>query len=112
MRIGKILHNALKSLLQRPVTVRYITRSGEMVPIPKRFRGKIAYDRGACVGCLLCIRVCPGGVITATEDRKVAFNISRCIFCGQCVEICPKEAIKLSPQFEVITDERNELFVK
>lgn len=107
-----MLRNILRSLVHKPVTVEYMTKPGEMVPVPERFRGKLAYERDICIGCLLCVRVCPSGVITSTEERKVAFNISRCLFCGQCAEICPKKAIKLSSQFEVITYNRNELIVK
>lgn len=112
MKVGKILREALRSLFRRPVTVRYMTKPGEMVPVPERFRGKLTYNEGACVGCLLCIRVCPGGVITSTERGKVSFNISRCIICGQCVEVCPKGAIKLSSQFEIVAYDRNELVTK
>lgn len=89
-----------------------MTKPGSMVPLPERFRGKLTYDKSACIGCLLCIRVCPGGVITSTEERKASFNISRCIFCGQCVEICPKGAIKMSSQFEVVTYDKNGLLIK
>lgn len=107
-----MLSETLRSLFRRPVTVRYITKIGETVPVPERFRGKLTYDRKACVGCLLCIRVCPAGVITSTEERKVAFNVSRCILCGQCAEICPKEAIKLSLQFEIVAYDKSELVIK
>lgn len=107
-----MLRDALRSLFRRPVTVEYITKPGKMVPVPERFRGKLTYDKDTCIGCLLCVRVCPGGVITSTEERKVAFNISRCILCGQCAEICPKEAIKMSLQFEIVTYDKDGLIVK
>lgn len=107
-----MLRVALRSLFRRPVTVEYMTKPGKMVPVPERFRGKLTYDRDACIGCLLCIRVCPGGVITLTEEKKVTFNISKCILCGQCAEICPKGAIKLSSQFEIVTHDKDELIIK
>lgn len=112
MKFGKMLRDALRSLFRKPVTVEYITKPGEMVPVPERFRGRLNYDREACIGCLLCVRVCPSGVITSAEERKVTFNISKCILCGQCAEICPKKAISLSSQFEVVTHDKNELIVK
>ncbi|HJK51562.1 MAG TPA: 4Fe-4S binding protein, partial [Methanocorpusculum sp.] len=38
----------------------------EIVPpveTPPAFRGKIAYDRSACNGCGLCLKVCPAHAI-------------------------------------------------
>ncbi|MEM3642139.1 MAG: 4Fe-4S binding protein, partial [Candidatus Bathyarchaeia archaeon] len=66
----------------------------------------------ACIGCLLCIKTCPSGVITATEERKVKFNIARCIFCGQCAETCPKNAIRLGSDFEMAIQEKEELIIQ
>jgi len=91
-----MLHDALRALFKKPVTVQYLTKPGEMVPVPERFRGKIIYDKNACIGCLLCIRICPSGVITATAERKVKFDVARCMFCGQCVEFVPKKQLLLA----------------
>ena len=112
MKLGNMLSDALRALFRKPVTVRYITKPGEMVPVPERYRGKIVYDKDACIGCLLCIKTCPSGVITATEEQKVTFNIARCVFCGQCAEICPKDAIRLGSDFEMIAHEKEELIIQ
>jgi formate hydrogenlyase subunit 6/NADH:ubiquinone oxidoreductase subunit I len=112
MKLGRMLRGALRAMLRKPVTVQYLTKAGEMVPIPERYRGKIAYDKEACIGCLLCIKTCPSGAIVTAEEKKVMFNISKCIFCGQCVETCPKKAIKLGSDFEVVAYEKEELIVR
>ncbi len=112
MKLGKMLRETLRTLFRRPVTVPYLTKPGAMVPVPDRFRGKIVYDETACIGCLLCIRICPSGVITSTEKKKVRFNLARCMLCGQCAGICPKEAIKLSADFEIVVEEKEELIVQ
>ncbi|MDH5482168.1 MAG: 4Fe-4S binding protein [Candidatus Bathyarchaeota archaeon] len=112
MKLGNMLRDALRALLHKPVTVRYLTRAGEMVSVPERYRGKIVYDKEACIGCLLCIRTCPSGVITTTEEKKVSFNISRCVFCAQCAEICPTDAIRLGSDFEIVTSEKEDLIVQ
>lgn len=112
MKIGRILRSTLQALFEKPATIQYLTKPGEMVPIPERFRGRIAYDKNACIGCLLCIRVCPGGAITSTVEKKVKFEVAKCIFCGQCVEICPKKAIILSSDFEIIIDEKTKLIIQ
>jgi len=107
-----MLRDALRALFKKPVTVQYLTKPGEMVPVPERFRGKIIYNKNSCIGCLLCIRTCPSGAITATAERKVKFDVTRCVFCGQCMETCPKKAITLSSNFEMVVYEKEELTVQ
>lgn len=106
-----MLKEVLKSLISKPITVQSLT-TNESVPISDRYRGKLEYDRDACIGCLLCIRVCPAGTISNTDQRKVEFRLDRCIFCGQCSEICPKDAIKMSLNGEIIVTDREQLLLK
>ncbi|MDG6221075.1 MAG: 4Fe-4S binding protein [Candidatus Thermoplasmatota archaeon] len=76
------------------------------VKVPKDFRGKVAYDREACIGCKMCIKMCPSNAIEwipgpggKAKGSKVKFYMSRCTFCEMCVEICPKECIKMTQDF-------------
>ncbi len=70
------------------------------VEIPDKFRGKIIYDRDACNGCKLCIKVCPSRAIEfILEEKKIKIHISRCIFCSQCNDICPKNCLNMSEEF-------------
>ena len=58
--------------------------------------GAVLCDENRCVGCWMCIMVCPFGVINRnTEGKKVA---SKCDLCyGEeepvCVKNCPNEAL-------------------
>ena len=60
--------------------------------------GVVLHDKDKCVGCWMCIMVCPFGVIKPDlKNKRVA---SKCDFCGDretpaCVEHCPNHAIKL-----------------
>ena len=58
--------------------------------------GTVLCDENKCVGCWMCIMVCPFGVITRnTEGKKVASKCDLCIGAEMpvCVKNCPNEAI-------------------
>lgn len=70
------------------------------VPVPAKLRGKMTYNRETCIGCRLCLKVCPAHAIDFVEDTKrIRIFVSQCIQCGQCTEICPKQCLALSEQF-------------
>jgi len=70
------------------------------VPTPVKFRGTMTYKRETCIGCNLCIRVCPAHAIELVEgEKKVRFFLGQCISCGQCTEICPKKCLELNTEF-------------
>lgn len=50
-------------------------------------------DRGQCVRCLTCFRLCPFGAVVL--DNRVQVAPSLCEGCGICRAECPKEAINL-----------------
>jgi formate hydrogenlyase subunit 6/NADH:ubiquinone oxidoreductase subunit I len=114
-----IFGTLLKQLFSKPATnpfpVRYMPRSVTAVlkkvaagraaihppvPTPKDLRGKIAYDRAKCIGCRLCIRVCPASVIEfLPEAKKIRMYAARCTFCAQCVDACPVGALATTVEF-------------
>lgn len=70
------------------------------VETPQGFRGKIQYNREECIGCKLCIKVCPSSAIEfKPEDKKIRIYLSRCTFCSQCNDICPKNCLTMSNEF-------------
>jgi carbon-monoxide dehydrogenase iron sulfur subunit len=57
--------------------------------------GAILYDEKKCVGCWMCIMVCPFGVIKRGSEKKI---VSKCDLCLDenvpvCVKNCPNEAL-------------------
>jgi formate hydrogenlyase subunit 6/NADH:ubiquinone oxidoreductase subunit I len=77
------------------------------VPAPNDLRGKIAYDREKCIGCKLCIRVCPASVIEfLPEAKKIRMYVARCTFCAQCVDACPVNALATTPDFLLADTDR------
>lgn len=70
------------------------------VEAPEGYRGKIQYDREKCIGCQLCIKVCPSGAIEfKPESKKIKVYLARCTFCAQCNEICPVNCLSMSKEF-------------
>ena len=77
------------------------------VPAPDDLRGKIAYDREKCIGCQLCLRVCPASVIEfLPEDKKIRMYVARCTFCAACVDACPVDALETTPDFLLADTDR------
>ncbi len=77
------------------------------IPAPPKFRGKIAYEREKCIGCQLCIRVCPAKVIEfKPEEKKIRMYVARCTFCAQCVDACPVNALSLTSEFLLASTDR------
>ena len=55
----------------------------------------ISVDESKCVGCSLCVRDCPSGLIFL-ENGKAHARESGCIECGHCYAICPQHAIRMN----------------
>lgn len=56
-------------------------------------QGRAAVDRGKCVLCLTCYRLCPHGAIT--WDNRAVINELACQGCGICASQCPNDAIQV-----------------
>ena len=64
------------------------------------FRGKISYEKDKCIGCKLCVTVCPAKAIEFKEkDKKIRIYIGRCIFCAQCNDVCPVSCLHMGQDF-------------
>jgi nitrite reductase (NADH) large subunit len=56
--------------------------------------GALAFDEGRCLGCLMCLMVCPSGVRPdATGDRVVRCDVCQDRDVPACVEACPTKAL-------------------
>lgn len=82
--------------------------------LPQRFRGKHVWKYENCCVCKTCERVCPANAISVEKNEKgITFNIDlkRCIFCGNCMYYCPKKAINMTNNFELATDNKENLII-
>ncbi|MDI9632635.1 MAG: 4Fe-4S dicluster domain-containing protein [Methanolinea sp.] len=126
MRGLPLVPELLRQLFRRPATnlfpAKYLPRSvrrflrdaGEgrarihpPVPTPPQYRGKIAYDRESCIGCTLCVKVCPAHAIDFIPvTKKVRIWVGQCIFCSQCTSICPKNCLSMTEEFLLAGEDR------
>ncbi len=58
-------------------------------------------DCDKCIGCGLCEKVCPGGILHLNTDRKCemdtidSFGWNGCWKCEHCLAVCPRGAISI-----------------
>ncbi|WP_084417536.1 4Fe-4S binding protein [Chrysiogenes arsenatis] len=55
----------------------------------------IAFDHSKCVGCGVCQRVCPRGVIFFVDAKAQVTDFESCLECGACQNNCVFGAITL-----------------
>ncbi|MHC1566390.1 MAG: 4Fe-4S binding protein [Candidatus Syntropharchaeia archaeon] len=65
---------------------------------------RILYDYKKCVGCGICVEICPTNclelgpipeIATGLDAPPVMWDHDNCSFCGMCVAFCPENAIKM-----------------
>jgi len=53
----------------------------------------LQYDAALCIGCGLCVAVCPHGVFAMAERVALLVRAEACIECGACQNNCPAGAL-------------------
>jgi NAD-dependent dihydropyrimidine dehydrogenase PreA subunit len=52
-------------------------------------------DRSKCMGCGMCLQVCPHAVLSLTNGTAEIVNRDACMECGACSRNCPVEALSV-----------------
>ena len=58
-------------------------------------------DRGVCVACGVCMKICPRGAIRIFRGCYAVADAEKCVGCGLCAKACPAGCI--------VTKERSEI---
>jgi NAD-dependent dihydropyrimidine dehydrogenase PreA subunit len=53
----------------------------------------LVLDEQRCIGCGMCLAVCPHAVFAMAHGRVRMNDRDACMECGACVRNCPAEAI-------------------
>ena len=53
----------------------------------------LALDREKCVGCGMCLVVCPHEIFSMNNGHVSIGNRDLCMECGACARNCPAEAV-------------------
>ncbi len=55
----------------------------------------LKYDPSVCIGCGICVEVCPHGAFEMRERLAYLVNAQACMECGACQLNCPVNAIRV-----------------
>lgn len=64
-----------------------------MTAIRKRRRAQV--DRGDCVACGCCVKVCPMDAIEVYRGLYARVAEDKCVGCGKCAKECPASVIEI-----------------
>lgn len=119
MNINFKFLDALKFLVQKPITVRVPYEKKEPA---KRYRGIHSNDWELCVGCGNCAKICTCQAIEMVEipnlpdklgDTKLRPKVDygRCSYCAQCVDVCPTGSLKLTNYYDIVTPDKEKFVI-
>ncbi len=55
----------------------------------------LEYDASLCIGCKLCVEVCPHNVFKMTNKKAEIIQLDKCMECGACEINCLPSALKV-----------------
>ena len=101
MAFFEMVRTAIRTVLQKPVTIRYPAQAAKKTPIS---RGHVVFDGSKCISCSICLRKCPSQAILLNKEAKTwQINRFRCVVCNSCVDTCPTKCLSMDTQYTAPT---------
>lgn len=67
-------------------------QGGDSATVIARVEVQPEVFQNACIGCGLCVEICPQDAMMQIDGRAV-IDLQKCTSCGECVSVCPVQAI-------------------
>ena len=104
-------NDMFKNLKEKPITFQFPYERREP---DERIRAKVSWNIDKCVGCRLCVTICPGNAVELIgrgRQAEIRYNVGRCILCGECIDVCPTGAIYPTKEYELVFNNRREMII-
>ncbi|MGI5876496.1 MAG: 4Fe-4S binding protein [Dethiobacteria bacterium] len=96
-----LLGTGLTLLFPEELWHRYLCPYGTILQLTgARARRVLTVNAGLCNGCGRCKKVCSGGAVWKTADKKYNIEQESCLLCLDCIDNCPQGAIRYRYQNE------------
>lgn len=76
-------------LIVKPGTTKKSSTGSWRIKVRPKFLQK------ECIGCKLCVLICPEACIEGAEKNTYHCDFNYCKGCGNCAAICPKMDIEM-----------------
>jgi len=97
MAFFEMVKTALRTVMQKPVTILYPLQAAKKTPIS---RGHVVFDGSTCISCGICLRRCPSQAIVLNKEAKSwQINRFRCVVCNSCVDTCPTKSLTMDTRY-------------
>lgn len=102
----------LSNFGKKPITLRFPFEKKQPI---ENTRGKPVWEIEKCIGCSLCVNICPSQAIELVgrgQRSEIIYYQSKCLFCGECIDICPTNTIRSVSEYKSVFPKKDQMRTK